>query len=174
MTGGDDSAIGGDDKAGSGPVADRVRAVDVGEPEVWAPMLAEIALFAGLDRPSLRRIAAVGQVARVSAGQVIVREGTSSQGLYVLLTGKATVQSSDGREVTLGRGDYFGELGLLDAAPRTASVTADADLWVMKLPRRKFLELMETDPGIARGLLETVASRMRRSEAGVAPQREPT
>jgi CRP/FNR family transcriptional regulator, cyclic AMP receptor protein len=145
------------------------------KPQVWAGILAEVPLFSRLHRRDLRRIAEAAQVARVSGGQVMVREGFSAEAFYVLLTGTATVRRPDGGEVTLGRGDFFGELGLLDAAPRTASVVASTDLWVMKLPRRSFFELIDREPGIARGLLETLASRLRRHEttAAAPPSSEP-
>lgn len=131
-------------------------------PRLLAGILAEVPLFSRLSSRHLRRTAACAQVARVSGGQAIVREGFSAEGFYVLLTGSATVSREGRRLRTLQRGDFFGELGLLDGAPRTATVTAEADGWVMKLSRQAFVEMLDREPAIARRLLETLADRTRR------------
>jgi CRP/FNR family cyclic AMP-dependent transcriptional regulator len=135
------------------------------EPRTWAGILGEVPLFARLGKRDLRRVAGASKVARVSAGQVLVRAGFSAEAFYVLLTGSATVRRPDGTSVTLRRGEFFGELGLLDGAPRTATVVADTDLWAVRLPREGFLSLLDREPTIARGLLESLAARVRRLES---------
>jgi CRP-like cAMP-binding protein len=136
------------------------------KPETWAHLLGNVPLFAHLGKRDLRRLAGTAKIARVSAGQVIVREGFSAEAFYVLLTGKATVRRAGAADVPLGRGDFFGELGLLDGAARTASVVAEADLWAARLPRESFLDLLDHQPTIARGVLAALAERLRRLEAG--------
>jgi signal-transduction protein with cAMP-binding, CBS, and nucleotidyltransferase domain len=140
-------------------------------PRLLAGILAEVPLFSRLSSRHLRRIADVAQVARVSGGQVIVREGFSAEGFYVLLTGSATVSQEGTRFRKLQRGDFFGELGLLDGAPRTATVTAETEGWVMKLSRQAFSDLLDREPAIARRLLETLAGRTRRVEHEGKPWR---
>ena len=134
-------------------------------PKTWAPLLGRVPLFAQLRKRDLRRIAGVAKVAHVSAGQFIVREGFSAEALYVLLTGKATVLRCGAADVGLSRGDFFGELGLLDEAERTASVVADTDLWAARLPRESFFDLLDHQPTIARGLLVALGERVRRLES---------
>lgn len=116
--------------------------------DVVADILAEVPLFAALDAGDRSTVAEAAQVASVSGGQLIVREGTSSEAFYVLLTGSATVQRSGGGTATLKRGDYFGELGLLGGVPRTASVTADRELWILKITASAFMALVRREPRI--------------------------
>lgn len=137
-----------------------------GRPESWAHLLGNVSLFAHLGKRDLRRIARASKIARVSAGQVIVREGFTAEAFYILLTGTATVERGGGAPgIALSRGDFFGELGLLDGAARTATVIADTDLWAARLPRESFLRLIDRQPAIARGLLAAMAERLRRVEA---------
>jgi CRP/FNR family transcriptional regulator, cyclic AMP receptor protein len=137
-------------------------------PQVWAGVLGEVPLFSRLDAGDLHRIAEQAQVAQVSAGQSLVREGLSAESFYVILTGSATVRRQGLGEVTLSRGEFFGEAALLDAEPRTATVTANKDMWVMKISRRLFFELVDQQPSIARALLAGLVARLRRLEAEAA------
>jgi CRP-like cAMP-binding protein len=140
--------------------------LEPGRPETWAHLLGKVSLFAHLGKRDLRRIARVSKIARVSAGQFIVREGFTAEAFYILLTGTATVERGGGAPgIGLSRGDFFGELGLLDGAARTATVIADTDLWAARLPRERFLRLIDRQPAIARGLLTAMAERLRRVEA---------
>jgi CRP-like cAMP-binding protein len=116
--------------------------------DVIMEILRGVSLFGRLDDAELRSVADIAQVAGVSGGQVILREGTSSEAFYVLLTGAATVRTSEGEVRSLARGESFGELGVLEGAPRTATVTADRELWVMKISRKAFAELVRAQPGI--------------------------
>jgi CRP-like cAMP-binding protein len=134
-------------------------------PKTWAPLLGRVPLFAQLRKRDLRRIAGVAKIAHVSAGQFIVREAFSAEAFYILLTGKATVLRCGAADVGLSRGDFFGELALLDQAERTASVVADTDLWAARIPRESFFDLLDHQPTIARGLLVALAERVRRLES---------
>jgi CRP/FNR family transcriptional regulator, cyclic AMP receptor protein len=130
-------------------------------PEALAPILAEVPLFRGLSRRARLRIAKAAKVTRVSAGQHICREGFSAEAFYILLTGTAVVETSHGTRATLSRGDFFGELGLIDARPRTANVIAETDLWAARLPKDRFATLVDHEPAIARGIMEVLVARIR-------------
>jgi CRP/FNR family cyclic AMP-dependent transcriptional regulator len=65
---------------------------------------------------------------------------------------------------TLGIGDYFGEMGLLDGEPRSATIAAEGELQVMKLPRRPFLKLLSQEPQIATAMMAELAARIRTLE----------
>jgi CRP-like cAMP-binding protein len=62
-------------------------------------------------------------------------------------------------------GDYFGELGVLDGVPRSATVVATGELHVMRIPQEPFLRLAERDPGISLRMLGRLGSQIRRLEA---------
>jgi CRP/FNR family cyclic AMP-dependent transcriptional regulator len=137
-------------------------------PETWASILADVPLFSDLGHRDHVRIATAAKIAHVSAGQYICRAGFSAEAFYVLLTGRAVVERADGGRLTLTRGNFFGELGLIDGAPRTANVVAETELWTARLPKDTFAELVDREPTIARGIMEALVARIRRLEAEAA------
>jgi len=137
-------------------------------PDAWAHLLGDVPLFARLGKRDLRRIARASKLAHVPSGCHIVRERASAEAFYILLTGEAAVVRGGVEVARLAGGDCFGELGLLDGSPRSASVVAACDLWAVRLPRERFLDLLDHQPTIARGLLASMAERLRRTEAAAS------
>lgn len=133
-------------------------------PKLIAKLLAEVPLFAGLGASDRRRVAERAEIAHVTADERIVREGFSAEGFFVLLTGAARVEQDRVLVTQLGPGDAFGELGLLSGKPRTATVTAVCDLWILRIRRDRFRQVLESKPSIAIGLLETVTERLLAAE----------
>jgi len=100
----------------------------------------------------------------VPPGKVIVTEGAAGSEFFVILDGRARVERH-GREITtLRAGGFFGDLALLDRAPRNASVIADTELDVAKLDQRAFDALLE-HPGFSKKLLAGLARRLREQDA---------
>jgi CRP-like cAMP-binding protein len=133
-------------------------------PKLIGKVLAEVPLFGGLGASDLRRVAERAEIAHVKADERIVREGFSAEGFFVLLTGAARVEQ-DGILVTqLKPGDAFGEVGLLSGKSRTATVIAACDLWILRIRRDRFRHVLESNPSIAIGLLETVTERLVAAE----------
>lgn len=95
------------------------------------------------------------------AGAVIVREGEPGVGFYLIAEGEVEV-SHDGRSLrTLGTGEFFGELALLEETPRTATVTARTPTRCLVLPRWHFRALLQEHPELAVQLLECAVRRLR-------------
>jgi CRP-like cAMP-binding protein len=148
-------------------LSDALAAVGVGhcgyasaDARVWATILKAVPLFSKLGSRDLRRVAQVATVRHVPVGEAIVREGYTAEGFYVLLTGRAVVR--DGKaERPIERGEWFGELGLLDGAPRTATVVTATKAWLMMVPRPEFLALLDRHASIGRGIAEGLAVRLR-------------
>jgi len=132
----------------------------------WVDVLREVPLFAAVPKRHLARIAKTAQAARFHPGTTIVREGSRGEAFYLILDGKARVSARGKRSVQLGLGDFFGEMALFDGSPRSATVTAESPVLVMKLTRRRFVPLVQREPKIALALLRTLASRVRESERG--------
>src|SRR5690606_34210047 len=84
--------------------------------------LAQVSLFSSMSKRELQKIARVSDEVSVPEGKVLVEEGTRGREAFVILDGKAVVRRNNRRVATLGPGDHFGELALLDGGPRTASV----------------------------------------------------
>src|SRR5690242_16307430 len=94
----------------------------------WLGTLAEVPLFDGLSKRQLRRIAKLARTRRFAPGSTMVRAGDPGRSFYVVLDGKAKVNRAGGRSRRLGAGDYFGEMALLDDAPRSADVVAEGEV----------------------------------------------
>jgi CRP-like cAMP-binding protein len=126
-----------------------------------AVVLKEVPLFARLGVRDLRHLAEAVTVTHLAADESVVREGFSAEGFFVVLTGQVVVRRSGEPDRSLARGAWFGELGLLDAAPRTARGVTLTDAWLMKLARNDFLALLDRHASIGRGVAEGLAARLR-------------
>jgi CRP/FNR family transcriptional regulator, cyclic AMP receptor protein len=127
--------------------------------------LGEVALFAGCSRKELQAIARRSTPTSVAAGKTLITEGAAGREFFVIESGSATVRRNGRKIATVGPGQAFGELALLDNAPRNATVTADTDMEVLVLTRAEFTALLDEVPGIARKLLTSLARRVREADA---------
>jgi CRP-like cAMP-binding protein len=132
--------------------------------------LAASPLFADLSQRDLRRIAKATEVYAFDDGTEIVREGTASDGFFVILDGKASVSRGGRRVRRIGAGDFFGEIGLLDGGPRTATVTADGALSALVLLRSEFRGLLMKEPAVAYRILRGSTRRLRSLESPASPR----
>lgn len=127
-------------------------------------LVQDVPLFAGLDPRELRELAASMKERIFKEGQVIAVEGQSGIGFFVIADGTATVSQGGQDRATLGPGDHFGEIALIDDGIRTASVTADSQLKAYGLTSWEFRPLVESNATIAWKLLQTMAERLREAE----------
>jgi CRP/FNR family cyclic AMP-dependent transcriptional regulator len=135
-------------------------------PRLWADVLGEVPLFAGVPARHVRKIAGLGSVVRFDAKAPIVDAGNPGEAFYVILSGRATVRPGRGRATTeIGPGAYFGEMALVDGAPRSASVVAETETVCLMLARKPFTRVLENEPAVALALLRTLATRVRELEA---------
>jgi CRP/FNR family cyclic AMP-dependent transcriptional regulator len=129
--------------------------------------LADVRLFASLNRRELGRLARASEVVVAPAGQEIVAEGTVGEDFYLILAGEAVVRRNRRKIATLGPGSYFGELALLDGGPRTATVVAATDTRLLRTGPREFATVIEEIPAVAHKLLIGMAGRLREADARV-------
>src|SRR6478736_3915434 len=127
--------------------------------------LARIPFFAGLDQPALERVAAGTRTRRFRRGEIIFHAGDPGNALYIIVSGdvKISLPSEEGDEAilaTIGPGDVFGELALLDGAPRSATATALLATEAVILPRDQFRELVATEPAVRDILLASLAEEL--------------
>jgi CRP-like cAMP-binding protein len=128
---------------------------------LWAGVLKELPLFAGLSKRHLRRIADLAQEARFPAQSTIVQEGSRGQTFYVILDGDVSVTRPGRRPAQMGAGDFFGEMSLLDGKERSATVVADTDVLTLRIARSAFMKMLKTEPSIALAILTELAGRIR-------------
>jgi len=91
--------------------------------------------------------------------------------MYIIYQGRVRIHDGDITFGNLERRDFFGELSLLDPAPRSATVTATEDTMVLQLNQRPFYELMEERIEVGRGILSTLARRIREDNKKIADLR---
>jgi cAMP-binding proteins - catabolite gene activator and regulatory subunit of cAMP-dependent protein kinases len=132
----------------------------VGTKEVVS-QLANVPLFSDCSQRELQTISRAVKDVDHSAGTVIAREGEPGVGLFVISTGTADVTIGGKKKATLGPGDFFGEIALLDGGPRTATVTAVSDVKLLGLTEWVFRGMMQEHPSIALKTLQQMASRLR-------------
>ncbi|HXH02636.1 MAG TPA: Crp/Fnr family transcriptional regulator [Candidatus Competibacteraceae bacterium] len=134
--------------------------------------LANVPLFAGLSPDELALLASLGLVKTYPKNAVLINEGEHSDTLYVVLSGQVKVYAGDedGKEVVLsflGPGSHFGELAILDNAPRSASVMTMESSRLMLIARQEFLRCLNQHPELAIKLLQNLAQRIRHLTAKV-------
>jgi CRP-like cAMP-binding protein len=123
--------------------------------------LAQVPLFSGCSQKDLQTIARVVKDIDHSKGTVIAREGEPGIGLFIISAGTAEVTIGGTKRSSLGPGEFFGEIALLDGGPRTATVTATSDVKLLGLTEWVFRGLMQEHPTIAVKTLQAMAGRLR-------------
>jgi CRP-like cAMP-binding protein len=121
-------------------------------------------IFAGCTEAELDEIDQLADEVHVSAGKTVMRQGDLGQEFAVISVGEADV-IKDGKVVaTLGPGAYFGEVALLDAVTRTASIVATTDMTLEVIDRRGFNTLLDDLPRLSRSMLRGTAKRLAELE----------
>lgn len=128
---------------------------------VYVEHLRRVALFAGLSKKELERVAAVGSEVDVVAGKVIMEQGHSGADAYVVLKGTFVVRRNGRKVAALTSGDIFGELALLDAGPRSATVECTEAGSVLVLSRSQFAAVLDEIPVLSIKLMAAMAGRIR-------------
>ena len=100
----------------------------------------------------------------VKAGRVLVEEGKPGHEFFLIVSGTATVKRGGRKIATLGPGQYFGELALLDREPRSATVVADTEMDLVVLGQREFAGVIDAVPTMAHKLLGSMARRLREAD----------
>ena len=140
----------------------------MGSKKDLADVLESVGLFSRCTARERRTIARHAQTASLPAGTDLVVEGEPGDALFVIIDGKAAVLR-DGVEVTqVGEGSHFGELAILDGAPRSATVRATTDVKVAVLGIRMFRTLLREVPDLAEQLLVGLAGELRAAQARAA------
>ena len=126
-----------------------------------ADTLKRVPLFSELDNRELAQIATSMRERRFKAGDVVTQEGSGGVGFFVVEEGEAEVNVGGETRGTIGPGDYFGEIALINESPRTATLTARTDMVCYGMTPWDFRPLVETNSTIAWKLLTAMAEKMR-------------
>lgn len=118
-------------------------------------------LFAPLDERELDRLADRFQERSFREGDTILEEGEPGTSFFIILEGNADVSVGGERKTTLGPGDHFGEMAVLEAGVRSASVKAATNVRTCFLTPWEFRPFVEENPHVAWTLLQSVSRRLR-------------
>ena len=132
---------------------------DVGEHE----QLRRIPFFEDLTPEDLERVARIGERRRFGTGDTIIAKDSQGQDLYVILSGRATVEAG-GKTHELGPGEFVGEMSLLGRKPRSATVTAVAPTDCLVFEAMYFKPFLIKNPSVAVAILEGVVERLREAQ----------
>jgi CRP/FNR family transcriptional regulator, cyclic AMP receptor protein len=127
-------------------------------------LIQKVPLFADLDRKELADLAGWFKERTFSEGEEVVTEGRGGIGFFVIEEGQAGVSVHGDERASLGPGDYFGEVALIDEGARSATITAKSNLRTYGLTSWEFRPLVESNASIAWKLLQTMAKRLREAE----------
>jgi CRP-like cAMP-binding protein len=122
--------------------------------------LTGVELFSELSEDDLRELAGWFDVRTVGAGERIVDEGASGYSFYVLLEGAAEVATEGVSIATCHPGDFFGEIAILGASRRTATVTTTVPSRVLVMFGTEFRRLQQLHPAVAGRLEDAMRSRL--------------
>jgi len=153
---------------------DRDSAARLAELEPRIALLERLGIFASANRAVLERLAAACVPVGFSAGDVIVREGEEADALYVVVSGRVDVKArgegaAEEHIRVMEAGTYFGEIGLLERIPRTATVTALDEVELYRIEGESFLGAIETGSA-STSLLEGARTRLSRTHPSLRPQ----
>lgn len=133
-------------------------------------LLVGVELFSELDGEELSKVASLTQQRSVAKDTAIFHAGDPADAVFVVARGKVKIvtTSSDGREfilTVLGQGQVFGEMALIEEAPRSASVITATAVELVVISREEFHHLLATEPRISRKLLAILSRRLRRANS---------
>jgi CRP-like cAMP-binding protein len=127
-------------------------------------LLQKIPLFSDLEGRELQTLAQSFKERTFEAGHNVATEGSGGVGFFVIGEGEAAVTVHGEERATLGPGQYFGEVALIDEGARSATIVAKTDLTCYGITAWEFRPLVESNGQIAWKLLQTLARRLREAE----------
>jgi len=124
-------------------------------------------LLVKLTPAQLERVAKAGEVESYNPNETIVAEGSLGDALFLVLSGEVAVHRGNQTFATLGGGEFFGEMSLVEPAPRSATVTSMSATFLFRLPHDALRALISEEPQAANILLvqvvKTLSDRLRRA-----------
>jgi CRP-like cAMP-binding protein len=122
-------------------------------------------LFEGLPESEVRSIEKQMKIVQHPAGHEIVVKGENGVGFMIILDGTVTVSTVQGKSRTLGPGDSFGEMSLLDHEGRSANIKADTNVSLATIPEWSFKPFLKEHPEVSYRLLQVLSKRVRQAES---------
>ena len=129
-------------------------------------LLGGVRFFKDLSKKDLTRVLETAKETLHREGESVITEGRGGVGFHLIIDGKAKVVRGGRSVATLGPGEFFGEMALVDDAPRSASVIAETDLTTVVLSKWEFRPLVKSNPELAWKMIEHLVGRVREEQTG--------
>jgi CRP/FNR family transcriptional regulator, cyclic AMP receptor protein len=126
--------------------------------------LSEVSIFRALSRKEIEALARATDTVGFGAGTTLVKEGEAGREFFVILEGAVSVTVAGQEVAVLKDGEWFGELAIIDPAPRDATVTTLSPCELLVIDGRRFLPLLEELPVLANKILVGLARRLREAD----------
>lgn len=127
-------------------------------------ILRRVPLFSRIQGKQLLRLGMLANEVDLPKGRVLMREGERGEEMFIVVEGEASVERDGHNVATRRRGEFFGEIALVDGGPRTATVTLTTDSRLLVVGRRDFHALLDEFPDVRLQVLEALAGRVRSAE----------
>jgi CRP/FNR family cyclic AMP-dependent transcriptional regulator len=122
-------------------------------------VLKRVSMFATCSQEELAGLAASAKEVQFPAGAVVLEEGAHAASFFVVVDGSLEASANGDDARPLGPGDYFGEIALITAGDRTATVKATTDAVLLEIPASDFRRLLRSAPPVALDVMGTIAER---------------
>ena len=129
-------------------------------------LLGGVPFLSDLSKRDLNKVLDIAKPTVHTEGAEVMTEGRGGVGFHLITDGKAKVQRGGRTVATLGPGEFFGEMALVDDGPRSASVLADTDLTTLVISKWEFRPLVKSHPELAWKLIEHLVVRLREEQTG--------
>jgi CRP-like cAMP-binding protein len=126
--------------------------------------LRRVPLFARMGRRELERVGELADEVEVGLDTVLAEQGRVGHEFFIVLEGRVMVLDGRTPVRTLGPGEFFGEIALIESVPRTATVRAEGIVQLLVIGHREFNALMDEFPTVRRAVMDALAERVRRTE----------
>ena len=127
--------------------------------------LARVPLFAAISKRDLEFVASRIDEISLEPGQTLIREGQPTESFFILESGHVQVTRAGRPAARLGPGDFFGEIGMLDRGPATATVVTDGPVEAMVLSHSQFRDAIKGNDSLALQVIAAMAQRLRANES---------
>ena len=126
--------------------------------------LKRVPLFARMGRRELERLGQLADEIEVGLDQVLAEQGRVGHEFFIVLEGRVMVLDDHRPVATLGPGEFFGEIALVESRPRTATVRAEGIVRLLVIGHREFHALMDEFPTVRAAVMDALAERLRSTE----------
>jgi CRP/FNR family transcriptional regulator/CRP/FNR family cyclic AMP-dependent transcriptional regulator len=125
-------------------------------------VLRSVELFQALSAEELYPVAEIALTESFAPSETIVEQGEAAEDLFVVIDGECEVLKDGAVVSTMSGGQAFGELSVLDAEPRAATVRAKTPAELLRIPRSEFEALLDESPELAKGVIRALLGYVRR------------